>query len=328
MPPSPHRPSALAWQVFRGSDAIRRGLVTEHQLRSSAWTRLRHDVYADARLDRDHALACRAATLRLPPEAVAAGPSAAYLHGVAHAAAFTDDVHVLLPRTIRVSPQRGLRAHSVGPPTTPPSAPAPVADLSRDRPHASARPTDDAMTATLRTAGPPPRTAPAAAAWETAVWLEPLRAVGIVDALLGQGLTSRDELAETADRNADRPGGRRARWVFDLADPDAGSPAESQLRVRLVLAGLPRPVARHPVVLAPGLVLRPDLAWPRYRVAVRYAGRRHVDADHPQLDHPQLDQLAAAGWLVLSATSRRLRQEFPALLVEVRAALAARGWRN
>ncbi|MEK8109080.1 hypothetical protein NKG94_38625 [Micromonospora sp. M12] len=29
--------------------------------------RLRHDIYADARLERDHALACRAALLRLPP---------------------------------------------------------------------------------------------------------------------------------------------------------------------------------------------------------------------------------------------------------------------
>ncbi|MFG3713027.1 hypothetical protein [Micromonospora sp. NPDC047730] len=328
MPPSPHRPSALAWQVFRGSDAVRRGLVTEHQLRSSAWIRLRHDVYADARLDRDHALACRAAALRLPPEAVVAGPSAAYLHGVAHAATFTDDVHVLLPRTIRVGPQRGLRAHSVGPATTPPTAPAAVAGRPPDQVQPSAGPADGTTPALPMTAGPPPRTAPAAAAWESAVWLEPLRAVGIVDALLRQGLTSRDALAETADRNADRPGGRRARWVFGLADPGAGSPAESQLRVRLVLAGLPRPVTRHPVRLASGVVLHPQLAWPRHRVALEYAGRRHAGTDHPQLDRHRSDQLVGAGWLVLHATGRRLHQEFPALLVEVRAALAARGWRH
>ena len=41
MPPQPHRPAALAWQVFRGSDAIRHGLLTRHQLRGAAWLRLR-----------------------------------------------------------------------------------------------------------------------------------------------------------------------------------------------------------------------------------------------------------------------------------------------
>ncbi|MGW4500148.1 hypothetical protein ACWENR_16235 [Micromonospora sp. NPDC004336] len=408
MPPSPHRPSALAWQVFRGSDAVRRGLVTEHQLRSSAWIRLRHDVYADARLDRDHALACRGAVLRLPPEAVVAGPSAAYLHGVVHAATFADDVHVLLPRTIRVGPQRGMRAHTLGPaaahptaaaaalgpahdghratapatvpgrardgrqptapaaipgrahdghqPTAPATAPSPACDGRQptapavtpgpardgDRPTEppttpgrgcggrppAGRPAVGPPSALPLTAGPPRRSAPAEAAWETAVWLEPLRAVGIVDALLRQGLTSRDALVETADRHADRPGGRRARWVFDLADPAAASPAESQLRVRLVLAGLPRPVTRHPVRLPSGLVAHPHLAWPRHRVAVAHAGDPHVaGADQPQLDRWRLDQLAAAGWLVLHATSRRVHREFPALLVEVRAALAARGWR-
>ena len=95
MPPQPHRPPDLEWRVFRGADAVRRGLLTEHQLRSQAWIRLRQDVYADARLDRDHALVCRAVALRTPPGVLLAGPSAAYLHGVDHAAAFTDDVHVI-----------------------------------------------------------------------------------------------------------------------------------------------------------------------------------------------------------------------------------------
>ncbi|MEK8109079.1 hypothetical protein NKG94_38620 [Micromonospora sp. M12] len=40
------------------------------------------------------------------------GPSAAYLHGVEHAASFTDDVHVLVPRPLRIGPQRGLRVHA------------------------------------------------------------------------------------------------------------------------------------------------------------------------------------------------------------------------
>ncbi|WP_433388210.1 hypothetical protein [Micromonospora sp. KLBMP9576] len=366
MPPSPHRPGVLAWQVFRGSDAIRQDLITEHQLRSSAWTRLRHDVYADSRLARDHALACRAAALRLPPEAVVAGPSAAYLHGVAHAATFTDDVHVLVPRAMRLGPQRGLRVHSTGP-TTPPRPPGRAGGpgSSSGPPAGGAgaaahRPTDGTglaartsaggmgvalrpppgglRVAELRTAGPPASTDPAGAAWETAVWLDPLRAVGIVDTLLRQGLTSRAALADVADRNADRPGGRRARWVFTLADPGARSPAESELRTRLVLAGLPRPVARHPVRVASGLLRYADLAWPAYRVAVAHAdphaivrGDPHAVAHggpHTAAGHLEgIAQLVGAGWLVLPVTDRRLRQDFPGVLREVQAALTVRGWR-
>lgn len=358
MPPPPHRPGVLAWQVFRGSDAIRQGLVTEHQLRSSAWLRLRHDVYADARLERDHALACRAAALRLPPEAVVAGPSAAYLHGVEHAASFADDVHVLVPRAMRLGPQRGLRVHSMGPATSPSYASArsrgtgggpgtavgqpavrrdvPVRPAAGNLSTAVRPPAGGWRTAVLpspgglrvadlRTAGVPVATDPTSAAWETAVWLEPLRAVGIVDSLLRQGSTSREALADVADRNADRPGGRRARWVFGLADPGARSPAESELRVRLVLAGLPRPAARHPVRVASGLVLHAGLAWPAYRVAVARDGQ-HAEAGGGHLD--RIATLVGAGWLVLPVTGRRLRQDFPGVLREVRAALGARGWRQ
>ncbi len=417
MPPHPHRPPELAWQVFRGSEAIRRGLLSRHHLRGASWIRLRQDVYADARLDRDHALACRAALLRMPPGAAIAGPSAAYLHGVEHAANFTDDVHVLLPATVRADSQPGVRVHHApmsstrsgllvpaaaaartSPPagtnpyagtrsptdtkppastrspanTSPPAStrsPAgtksrvgtrsPVAASSAaDRPPGtpgrtrSPNPADSrrapgphgpatppASTAALNPfagsypgaemilAGPPPRTEPAACAWETAVWADPVKAVGIIDGLLRTGSVNRSALASEAARNACRPGGRRAAWVFGLTDGLAQSPPESHLRVRLVLAGLPRPVAQYPVRVPTGLILHPDLAWPEFRVAVEYDGQWHSDADRMHLDRRRLNQLVAAGWLVLHVTGRRLRKEFPALVREIRAALVARGWR-
>ncbi|MFC0503820.1 endonuclease domain-containing protein [Micromonospora costi] len=169
---------------------------------------------------------------------------------------------------------------------------------------------------------------PTTAAWETAVWLEPVRAVGIVDALLAHGLTNAEALMELADRRIERQGGRRARWIFSLADPGAQSPPESHLRVRLVLAGLPRPVAQHPVRLPSGLVLHPDLAWPRYRVAVEYDGVWHADADQLHRDRRRLNQLVSAGWLVLHVTGRRLHHDFPGIVREVSAALGSRGWRS
>ncbi|WP_255609012.1 endonuclease domain-containing protein [Micromonospora sp. PLK6-60] len=159
------------------------------------------------------------------------------------------------------------------------------------------------------------------------MWLEPTRAVSIVDTMLARGLTSRDALAEVAERNADRPGGSRARCVFGLADPGAQSPAESRLRVRLVLAGLPRPVARHPVLVPGGIVLHSDLAWPELRVAVEYDGRWHSDPEQLHRDRHRLNLLVGAGWLVLHVTSRRLHQEFAAVVREVRSALLSRGWR-
>ncbi|MCW3813055.1 hypothetical protein ONA91_01100 [Micromonospora sp. DR5-3] len=371
MPPHPHRPAELAWQVFRGSDVVRRGLLTRHQLRGASWFRLRHDVYADARLDRDHALACRAALLRLPPGTLIAGPSAAYLHGVEHAASFADDVHVLLPPTARADAQPGIRVHRIRPDVSPTcaglldvgsSATNSAVRTSNDRTAGGTdRPVDDARpfrpvpTSALATTARPvrrtappavrqpgrvggdhlrpgplsllPRSAPAACAWETAVWADPVRAVGVIDALLAQGLVSRGALADLADRNGGRPGGRRASWVFGLADPAAQSPPESHLRVRLVLAGLPRPVAQHPIRLASGLVLRPDLAWPQFRVAVEYDGTWHADADQLHRDRQRLNQFVGAGWVVLHVTSRRLHRDFAAVVREVRAALVAQGWR-
>jgi very-short-patch-repair endonuclease len=300
MPAQAHRPEALAWQVFRGSDAVHQGLLTAHQLRSSAWVRLRRGIYADARLDRDHELACRAVALQLPVAAAFAGPSAAYLHGVEHAASFTDKVHVLVPAPAGLRSQPGLQVHTM-----------------------SEEPWLQGIgTGTLR------RTDPTRAAWESAVWLQPTRAIAIIDTLLGRGLTTRAALTRFAALHDGRPGIRRASWLFDLAEPAAQSPAESQLRIRLVLAGLPRPVVQHPVQVSGGLVLHPDLAWPAVRVAVEYDGHWHSDHEQLHRDRQRLNRLVGAGWLVLHVTSRRLRQDFPGVVREVSSVLRDRGWRR
>ncbi|MBQ1024365.1 hypothetical protein [Micromonospora sp. C95] len=300
MPVRVHRPGALAWQVFRGSDAVDQGLLTAHQLRSSVWVRLRRDIYADARLERDHELACRAVAWQLPVTAAFAGPSAAYLHGVEHAASFTDNVHVLVPAPAGLRSQPGLQVHTM-----------------------SEEPWLQGLgTGTLR------RTDPTRAAWESAVWLQPTRAIAIIDTLLGRGLTTRAALTRFAALHDGRPGIRRARWLFDLAEPAAQSPAESQLRIRLVLAGLPRPVVQHPVQVSGGRVLHPDLAWPAFRVAAEYDGHWHSDREQLHRDRQRLNRLVGAGWLVLHVTSRRLHQDFPGIVREVSSALRDRGWRR
>ena len=296
--PTPERPRELQWRVFLGTDARRRRLVTAGQLRGAAWLRLRHDVYADARLDRDHELACRAAALRLPADAVLAGPSAAFLHGVPHAAAAHDDVHVIVPPRVRLSARKGVMAHTT-----------------------ALKPAETARLGDLLV------TTPARTAWDVANWLDLATAVSVIDGLLADDRVTRAGLAAMVrDRHAER-GWRRAEAAFALADAGAQSAPESRLRVRLVIAGLPRPVTQHPVPLATGITLHPDLAWPEFKVAVEYDGAWHAGADQFHRDRRRLNQLVAAGWLVLHVTADRMRRDFGGVLREVRAALTARGWR-
>lgn len=294
MPTPPHHPAELTGRIFRGHAAIRRGLITPDDLRSAAWLRLRHDVYADARLTRDHELACRGALARLPPTTVLAGPSAAFIHGVDHAAGFDDDVHVITPPTVRVGGQKQLRIHHL---------------LLRS----------DEMVGRVTT---PTRTA-----WDVATWLDPLDSVPIIDALLGRRLATAADLTRQIDQNQGRPGWRRAAHARDLADGGARSPAESRLRVRLVLAGIPRPVTQCPVRISPTLVLHPDLGWPEWQVAMEYDGRWHADPDNLHHDRRRLNHLVAAGWAVLHVTSRRMHEDFPHVLDELRTTLKGRGWR-
>ncbi|HTF09412.1 MAG TPA: hypothetical protein VK659_14690 [Asanoa sp.] len=281
------RPAALEWRVFRGSAAVAAGLLSVHQLRARCWARLRHNVYADSRLARDHALACRATLVRMPPDSVVlAGPSAASVFGLREVADPNDPVHLIVLGDRRVGIQSGTTLHRVR---------LDPVDVCRVRLAGG----DDEV----------PVTTPARTAWDAAVWLPLTEAVAIADALLFHKIVTPACLAEVAARLADRPGGRRAAHTLSLADANAASRAESLLRVRLFLAGLPMARARPPV-----LAVRPPLAWPEYRVALWCAPDRRGEA-----------VMINDGWLVLRTSPRR---EFSEVVREVRAALTARGCRT
>src|SRR3569833_962345 len=76
------RPAQLRGRVFRGTTAVRRGLLTPNDLRSRAWRRLIPDVYAGADHQNTHSLRARAAGRLLLPHGVLTGASAAGLWGV------------------------------------------------------------------------------------------------------------------------------------------------------------------------------------------------------------------------------------------------------
>lgn len=91
------------------------------------------------------------------------------------------------------------------------------------------------------------------------------------------------------------PGARGARGLdrVALADPRAGSPPETRLRLLLVLAGLPAPAVQHPLVDALGQELvRFDLAYPEAMLAIEYDGDDALDR------HRDL-MTSALGWHTL-----------------------------
>ncbi len=69
MPVAPRRPPVLQDRVSRGTWAVAAGVLTKDQLRSSAWRRLRQDVYAEATLTVDHRLLARGVNLVMPRSA-------------------------------------------------------------------------------------------------------------------------------------------------------------------------------------------------------------------------------------------------------------------
>ena len=110
--------------------------------------------------------------------------------------------------------------------------------------------------------------------------------------------------------------------MIALADGRAESPMESRLRVRLVLAGLPRPQVQYEIRDDRGrFVARLDLAWVEQKVAAEYDGAWHalqLDRDRQRLNGITLEK-----WTVVYATSRRLREDFDGLVAEIRKALSS-----
>ncbi|MGK5739587.1 endonuclease domain-containing protein [Micromonospora sp. URMC 103] len=272
-----------------------RGLLTRAELRSRAWQRLFRDVYADAELAVSHRTRCLAAARWvLPTNAVIAGRSAASLYGVGAVGA-AEPLDVLVPAGSRFGPVSGLAVHT--------------ADVHR---------------ADVRLRAGIPVTTPLRTCWDLAQWLPIEEAVAVVDGLAARRLVRLDELRGCARDRLGMRGWKRMLQVAGLADPGAESAPESLLRVRLVLAGLPRPVTQFVVERDGRFVARLDLAWPDQRVAVEYDGLWHHDPEQFHRDRRRLNRLVGEDWIVLHVTAKRLRDDFEGIVAELRQALRSR----
>ncbi|MGN9813161.1 hypothetical protein ACTMSW_27870 [Micromonospora sp. BQ11] len=292
---APRRPAGLAGQVFFARDVIHRGLLTRNELRTSAWQRLFHNVYADARLAISHRTRCRAAASWLfPPGCVIAGRSAVALHGGPEPQP-DEPVEVLVDPTSRFGPFGGLLIHV-----------APLRDTDIQR-------LDDVpVTTAVRTC------------WDLTCWLETGEAVAHIDALRRMGLVHLEDLEHYLFEHRGARGWRRFAEAVSLSDAGAESLPESRLRVRIVKAGLPRPVTQHVINRNGCFVARVDLAWPDLKVAVEYDGLWHRDPTQFHRDRQRLNKMLGDDWLVLHVTSKRMREDFDSFLTELRSALTSR----
>lgn len=299
VPRTPRRPAALTGTMFSGGDAVTDGLLTPADLRSRAWQQVLRGIYTDATITLTHRHRCLAvARFVLPDGGVIAGRSAAYLYG-APLIGPTDPVEVLVPLDSHVR-RAGVRVH-----------------------HAEVDPADIRLRDDIRL------TTPTRTAWDIAQWCrEPVEAVVFLDALAARRVITRSDLVAFAHSRTGQRGWRRLLKVADLIDAGAGSPQESRLRVRLVLAGAPRPETQVVITADGRFVARCDLGWSEFRVAVEYDGVWHAEsATQIHADRRRLNALIAADWVVLHVTARRLRDDFDGFVKELRAVLRSRGWR-
>jgi very-short-patch-repair endonuclease len=274
-------------RVFPGSEAIRAGHVTEHQLRTR-YRRLFPDVYAlkgSVLTLQDRATA---AWLWSQRQGIIAGATASGLHG----AAFVDDV----------DPVELIW----------PNHRAPGGIKTRH---------DLVLEGEVMTVAGLPVTTPERTAFDLArrgaVW----QAVARLDAHVRATEYKDGDVSDMWRRHPHARWIRRVDRVLELVDAGAESPKESWLRMVLVEGGYPRPQTQIPV---PGPYGEPlyylDMGWPELMVAIEYDGDHHrTDPDRYRRDIKRSEYIHRIGWnrlRVVAGDHRnevlwRLRQVWP-----------------
>ncbi|NUT35344.1 MAG: DUF559 domain-containing protein [Hamadaea sp.] len=264
-----HVPSSLTVTPFRGGEAVRAGLLTKGQLRGATWVRLLPDIYLYAEIPVDHRVMCEAAMMLLPPGAAIGGTSAAWLWG-ARPLGEPRQVTALVPRTCRMRDHPPIRIRR-----------GPLAPK-------------DITTVLGLAVSTPERTA-----FDIARLLPRTEAAVHLDTMLKKRKVRLDRLTSYVADHPGWPGRPRADEVLTLVEPLAESPMETLLRLLIVDAGLPRPVAQYAVMRGKRFVARLDYAYPDYRIALEYDGDHHRDRVTHRFDMERQNELHVMGWTVL-----------------------------
>ncbi|CAA0132081.1 Uncharacterised protein [Mycolicibacterium vanbaalenii] len=248
---------------FIGSEALARGLVKKHHLRSR-YQAVFPDVYLPEHLEPTLAHRTRAAWLWSRRRGVVAGAAAAGLHG---AQWIPDDEPIELVWS-NARPPTGLVTR-------------------RDR-------LQDGEVQWLRGL---PVTTPVRTAFDIGRLTRGERGIARLDALGNVSRFDPERVLELADRHAGSPGVPRLRAALALHDRGAESPRETWLRLLLVGAGHPKPRTQIPVFDNYG---RPryylDMGWEDVMVAVEYDGQHHRERTVFSNDIIRAEFIAERGW--------------------------------
>lgn len=250
------------------------GLVTDYQLRTH-YRAVYRNVYLANDLPLTALRRARAAWLFAGPEVVLAGLSAAAIHGTKWLSG-TAPAEII--RVNRHTPS-GLLAHS---------------DEVADH--------DVCVRRGMRV------TTAARTAFDIGRRLRTHEAVPLLDALMNAtGLKPAGILA-IADANPGVRGVRRLRAALKLADGGAESPRETTLRLLLVSAGLPPPETQIEFYDDYGdAMIRVDMGWRRWKVAVEYDGVQHwADGRQRAWDIDRIAILDSLGWVVIRVSADML----------------------
>lgn len=275
-------------EPFIGSEALARGALSRHQLRTR-YRAVFPNVYLAREAQASLEQRIAAAWLWSGRRAVIAGAAAAALHG---AKWIPDDVPVEL---IHANPR------------------APRGVLTRRY----ALTDDETQAMAGRTVTTPERTA-----FDIGRRGAVHSAVARLDTLARATGFKADDVLRVAKSHPRSPGLRRLEAALELVDAGSQSPRESYLRLLLIDAGLPRPQTQIPVLGIDGIpIAYLDLGWEDWMVAVEY------DDDHHRTDRRQyvkdirrLAMLEEMGWIIV----RVVAEDSPAaVLRRVRSAIAA-----
>lgn len=279
-------------QPFLGTHALRDGRVTDYQLRTR-YRAVFRNVYLADDLPLTPLRRAQAAWLFAGPDVVLAGLSAAAIHGTKWLDATTPAEII---RANRHTPP-GLVAHSNA-----------VAD------------NDVCVRRGMRL------TTPARTAFDIGRRLAPHDAVPVLDALMNATGLQPADILTIADANTGVRGIRRLRSALLMADGGAESPRETALRLLLVRAGLPPPETQIEFYDDYGdVVIRVDMGWRKWKVAVEYDGVQHwADGRQRAWDIDRIAILDSLGWVVIRVSADMLRR--PDVIIQrVTAKLRAAG---
>jgi hypothetical protein len=267
---APRIPDALTTGPFDLEEARRHGLTKDHLLGAS-WRRLGGGYYAFRDIAHDPNVVLAAAIRRFPRMAVFSGRTAAWLHGLDMPPC--DPIEVTLPlgsptsRLVGVAVRRsavdaGETVMRRGLPAT--SMVRTIADLGRRLPL--------------------------------------VEAVAALDMAMHRRLVDPVDLVSWAGTHPRCRGVARLRRALELAEPKTESVMETRLRLLLVLARLPKPLAQISLVDEDGhFVGRPDFYYPLHRLALEYDGSGH--RENLTGDNRRQNRMVDAGYRLLRFTA-------------------------